>query len=427
MEITNIKDFCKLIGFKGRFREKIAKELDEKLNIFENEINEKKLNKEDYIIFGGMVKSLYNLRSCTDIDFIIDVPQGTDIVMFDSEQLIDFGVSDNFCEVYFNPTNPRNYKTQQSANVDTKKQDNNPKILEQDEKPKILEQDKNPKILEQKSKFSCSGLKMGIYWSLYRQLIHRFQFMTGQIPKKNYVFKDFIDDKSNFISYRGFYFAKLEWEFLRDELKRLDLGYVSKKQEGDMENYIKFYSPDSNTQDALCFCKSASRYIFLHIGHEMSNGGKEIIIRRQSNKVRNIIGNILTDFHSFNHNHENIMTKIQYGQIWDNILLTSLFGHEMPNGFFKFILFANGGITIYSQDKIILPQLPIIIKGKIKYVVNDDKWKIVYNFDNFENTMFNTKEYKLTILDLMKTIFHLHKTYDQLCISNKVAIEYKPF
>ena len=385
-------------------------EIDSKLDILENELVNQAFTKDNIYIFGGFVKCFYGLRPCSDIDFIIDVSQGTQINKFNSEILQDFGLSENFCEEYYNPTNPKTYKLQQKIN--------------QEKKQVIVPSSDIPNILQQKCIFSCSGLKMGVYWPIYRQMLARFFYMVNQELKTYYTLKDFLADETNFIDYRGFKVAKIEFEFLRDEMKRIDLGRMSKKHKDDISNYKKKYKPDKNVCDALLFNKKTFKYNIFYIGNEMENGGKQMLLRRASNKIRRIIGEMCEDFNSFPHTNPIILDTNNFTNSFDNVLLTSIFNLNMAElDDVKYLFYRNGGISIFLPNHGFLYHDEIIMQGKIRCIYDGSKYKLQFSIGELPAQLDN-KEYKLRLLDLMKTVFQIHKTYDQLIISNKVQIEY---
>jgi len=386
-------------------------EIDSKLDILEEELKNQTFSKDKIYIFGGFVKCFYGLRPCSDIDFIIDVPQGTKINKFQNEILQDFGLSENFCEEYYNPTNPKTYKLQQKVNNEKK------------DDTVVLED--LPLILRQKCIFSCSGLKMGVYWSIYRQLLARYFYTVNHELKTYYTLKDFLLDKNNFIEYRGFMIAKIEYEFLRDEMKRIDLCRMSKKQKDDISNYKKLYKPSKNDCDALLFTKKTFEYNIFYIGNNLENGGKQMLLRRASNKIKRIIGELCEDFHSFNHENPIIIDTNNFSNVFDNVLITSIFNVNMAElEYVNYLFYCNGGISFFLPNHGFLYHDKIIMQGKMRFHYDGAKYKLHFSIGDLPSTL-NNKEYKLRLLDLMKIVFHIHKTYDQLLISNKVLIEYK--
>lgn len=410
--IDNIEEYLFSQGLnKEHFNNALVIEIDKKLDLFEEELSKINADKSQYYICGGFVKTFYNLRTSDDIDYIIDVKQGTNINMIKNPLFSDFGLSQNFCEEYYNSTNPKLYKKQQKTNTVKKEE--------------VIE-NKFCNILCQTTPFSCSGLKINVYWSLFRQLLYRYHKLVNESEYNIYCLKEFIDDKNNFIQYRGFNIFKIEFEFIRDEMKRADLKKYSQKHINDIKTYIQKYSPNNNVKDALLFnSKRCINYNFIYLGSLNDNGGTQLLLRKTSNQTRNVIAEICKDFQPLILEYNTSMDFNQYDKIYDNILLTSIL--NLPLGIrFKYILYINGGITIYLPNDIneyCLYNNEYIMKGDMTFELDNVKGKILYNIDSLPKE-YNLMEYKLSLTDLMRTVLSIHKTYDKLCSKRNVMIEY---
>ena len=209
-----------------------------------------------FVVAGGMVKASYGLRDAKDLDFLVLDHHGDleghyhpDLGSGKLKHFHDFGRTYYPCERYFFPTRPDWYQAQKKYSRPVSKETGEAGMEEGD----LFGSQWIPK-------FSASGLKASRYFPIFQWLWERYRTLSvredpsleDEIPPL-----DTLDDlmvQPQFGFYRwGIRFAPIEWEFQRDHLKDLDLGWVSKKQIGDIERFRQYYG----LTDALGFLKNS--------------------------------------------------------------------------------------------------------------------------------------------------------------------------
>ena len=190
-----------------------------------------------FVIAGGMVKSSWGLRDAKDLDFLVCDHSGKLEGNYHPnlgspllKHFHDFGRTYYPCEKYFFPVRPEWYKAQKNYRKSTI----------QTEKTENTENTEELFGSQWIPKFSASGLKASRYFPMLQWLWDRYRQNDDDIPPLLSLDDLMLNPQLGF--YRGgMKYAPIEWEFQRDHLKDIDLGWVSKKQVGDIDTYQNLY------------------------------------------------------------------------------------------------------------------------------------------------------------------------------------------
>jgi hypothetical protein len=412
---------------------------------------------ERYVISGGSVKAVYQLRDSKDIDFILyDIDNemeknGIFYPKFDKEIDIfsDFGKTYYSNEDYYLPANPELYNDQKEFKENQRKQ-------------KKVE--KGPFCLT--CDFSASGLKIGRYFPIYRTYMNQFLLNKG-INKKLKEMDDLIFDETFYIYRFGFKHLKLECEVLRDCMKDIDLTRVSKKQILDFHlihkcYYHYFKSNNINLLKLNQYINLPLTYkpnILLAIDHsiyhgELYNTGYDVIIRKAPLFLSNIVyelmkeGNCLLIEREKENDIENLNMEKNSLIEYNHVLLTSLPAIIKEQGkiyeptYWNYLIDEFGNINIFFNKRMCSLEQNCFMKtniidkyylaGELKILNMDEKTiKIVFCVDkdnwiklleNKYETKFVRKYYE-NMINIFKNIIQIHKQYDALC-NKKLSIEF---
>lgn len=179
-----------------------------------------KIKPEDrfrYLLAGSAIKALYNIRDCSDIDFFV-LDHEDNIEKYGSYKP-DIGIGniyDDFGKTYYSneefyyPMIPELYELQQEE-----------KRIRRGVAEEITT------ILNNKPKFSVSGLKAGRYVDIFSCLSKKMGYNIDNLD-------DLVFDPDCKIFVFGCPIICLKLELLRDNMKDIDLGRISRKQMYDM-------------------------------------------------------------------------------------------------------------------------------------------------------------------------------------------------
>lgn len=412
---------------------------------------------ERYVISGGSVKAVYQLRDSKDIDFILyDVDNemeknGNFYPKFDKEIDIfsDFGKTYYSNENYYLPANPELYNDQKEFKENQRKQ-------------KKVE--KGPFCLT--CDFSASGLKIGRYFPIYRTYMNQFLLNKG-INKKLKEMDDLIFEETFYIYRFGFKHLKLECEVLRDCMKDIDLKRVSKKQILDFHIIHKCYYQYFNSNNIKLLkinqyinlplpCKPE---ILLSIDHsiyhgEQLNAGYDVIIRKAPLFLSNIVydlmkeGKCLLIEREKENDIENLNMEKNSLIEYNHVLLTSLpaiikeYGKIYEPTYWNYLIDEFGNVNIFFNKRMCSLEQNCFMKtniidkyylaGELKILNMDEKTiKMVFcvdkdNWIKLLEDKYETKfvrKYYENMINIFKNIIQIHKQYDALC-NKKLSIEF---
>ena len=410
-----------------------------------------------YLISGGSVKAVYQLRDSKDIDFILyDIDNEMEknrnfYPKFDKDIDIfsDFGKTYYSNEDYYLPANPELYNDQKEFKENQRKQ-------------KKIE--KGPFCLT--CDFSASGLKIGRYFPIYRTYMNQFLLNKG-INKKLKEMDDLIFDNTYYIYRFGFKHLKLECEVLRDCMKDIDLTRVSKKQILDFHLIHKCYFQyfKSNNINLLKLNQynnlplSYKPNTLLSIDHsiyhgEQLNSGYDVIIRKAPLFLSSIVYDLMkegkcilierlkeNDIENFDMEKNSL---IEY----NHVLISSLpaiikeYGKVYEPTYWNYLIDEYGNINIFFNKRMCSLEQNCFMKtniidkyylaGELKILIADEKTiKIVFcvdkdNWIKLLEEKYETKfvrKYYENMINIFKNIIQIHKQYDALC-DKKISIEF---
>lgn len=178
----------------------------------------------NYLLAGSVIKSAYNVRDCADVDFLVLDHEGQ-INDFYPEVGVsgifeDFGKTYYGNEEYYFPMIPEMYEKQKKM-----------KDAMREEPSKI---DEPLTILNNFPKYSVSGLKAGRYIDIFSGECKRIGYSVGNMD-------DLVFNPENRIYFLGCPVIQLKLEMIRDNIKDIDLGRISRKQLHDLHFLKKNY------------------------------------------------------------------------------------------------------------------------------------------------------------------------------------------
>ena len=178
----------------------------------------------NYLLAGSVIKSAYNVRDCADVDFLV-LDHENQIKNFYPEVGIsgifeDFGKTYYGNEEYYFPMIPEMYEKQKKM-----------KEAMRVEPEKVVEP---LTILNNFPKYSVSGLKAGRYIDIFAGECRRIGYVVENMD-------DLVFNPENRIYFLGCPVIQLKLEMIRDNIKDIDLGRVSRKQLHDLHFLKKNY------------------------------------------------------------------------------------------------------------------------------------------------------------------------------------------
>jgi hypothetical protein len=408
-----------------------------------------------YVISGGSVKAVYQLRDSKDIDFILyDLDNEIEKIgkfypKFEKNIDIfsDFGKTYYSNEEYYLPANPDLYLDQKE-------------FKENQRKAKKLE--KGPFCLT--CDFSASGLKIGRYFPIYKTYMNQYLINWGRETRLREM-DDLIFDETYYIYRFGFKHMKLECEVLRDCMKDIDLTRVSKKQIFDFHLIHKYYYQYFNSKNINLL--KLNQYVnlplsnkpdtLLTIDHsiyhgETLNSGYDVIIRRAPLFLSKIVNNLMTEGKCILIERENEIENknIEMNSLieYNHVLISSLPGIIKERGktyeptYWNYILDEYGNINVFFNRRMVSLEQNCFMKtnvinryylaGELKMMIVDDKTiKMVFCVDKVNclkllEEKFESKfvrRYYENMINIFKNIIQIHKQYDALC-DRKISIEF---
>jgi len=382
-----------------------------------------------YVLAGSVAKSVYNIRDCSDIDFFVldhedSIEKYTSYKPNTGEGIYDdFGKTYYCNEKFYFPMIPEMYKKQQELKkTRTKRTD-------------------TLTILNNYPEYSVSGLKAGRYVDIYGALCRKLGYNVNNLD-------DIVYNPECHIYFLGCPILALKLEMARDIVKDIDLGRISKKQLHDIHyldrNYGFLFSDSHRTIfgfDRLSDHKIMRSMIQLELNcyHiPMEDGAAyDLIIRRYPMYIQDMLGTLIKNgpllvsdvFTTKTGDIRNVYQKPLLSSLKDKMEISG----KLENVWYYYECSKNGEISVYispkDEDDISLYE-EVCISGNIRVEIIEGVKKLSINvsgkkmkniYQKIENPD-KRKEYRMTLINLMKNMIQLHKIID--ChTQEKIAVD----
>jgi len=373
-----------------------------------------------YVLAGSVAKSLYNVRDCSDIDFFV-LDHEDNIEKYASyKPNTGEGIYDDFGKTYYSneafyfPMIPEMYKKQQEW---------------KQTRPKRTD---TITILNNYPEYSVSGLKAGRYVDIYCALCRKLGYDV-------YNLDDVVFNPECHIYFLGVPVLALKLEMARDIVKDIDLGRISKKQLHDMHYLDKNYGflfSDTHRNifgfDRLSDYKMMRSIIQLELNcyHIPMEGGAayDLVIRRYPMYIQDMLATlikkgplIVSDIFAIRHGDiRNIYQKPLLSSLKDKMEISG----ELEDVWYYYEINKIGEISLYilpkdTEEEISLYE-EVCISGNIRVEINEGSKKLSINvggkkmkniYQKIENPD-KKKEYRGSLINIMKNMIQLHKIID---------------
>ena len=382
-----------------------------------------------YLLAGSVAKSIYNVRDCSDIDFLV-LDHEDNIEKYTSyKPNTGEGIYDDFGKTYYGnegfyfPMIPDMYKKQQEW------------------KQTRVKRTDTLTILNNSPEYSVSGLKAGRYVDIYCALCRKLGYNV-------YNLDDIVFNPECHVYFLGCPILAIKLEMARDIVKDIDLGRVSKKQLHDMHyldrNYGFLFSESHRTIfgfDRLTEYKITQSMIQLelncyHIPKE-DGAAYDLVIRRYPMYIQDMLSTLIKNGPLLVSDVFTIKT-IDIRNVYQKPLLSSLkdkmeISGKMTDISYYYECSINGEISLYiltkEEDDISLYE-ESCITGNIRVEISEGVKKLSVNvsgkkmkniYQKIENPD-KRKEYRVTLINIMKNMIQLHKIVD--ChTQEKIAVD----
>jgi hypothetical protein len=383
-----------------------------------------------YVLAGSVAKSIYNVRDCSDIDFFVldhedNIEKYTSYKPNTGEGIYDdFGKTYYGNEAFYFPMIPEMYKKQQEW------------------KQTRVKRTDTLTILNNYPEYSVSGLKAGRYVDIYCALCRKLGYAV-------YNLDDIVSNPECHIYFLGCPILALKLEMARDIVKDIDLGRISKKQLHDMhyldKNYGFLFSDAHRTIfgfDQLSDYKMMKSMIQLELNcyHiPMEDGAAyDLVIRRYPMYVQDMLGTLIKKgpllvsdvFASRTSDIRNVYQKPLLSSLKDKMEISG----KLNDVWYYYECSKNGEISLYILAKDAEEDISIYeevcISGNIRVEISEGVKKLSVNvggkkmkniYQKIENPD-KKKEYRGTLINLMKNMIQLHKIID--ChTQEKIAVD----
>lgn len=268
-------------------------------------------------LLGGLSKSIWGVSITTDADYIILVPQEIDYRRYRPNVLVpgvydDFGYTFYHDELFYCPENDKNYEERQKLKIS-----------------EFRSEFWDGKLFPGEETYAkdCSGLRINRYFNYFKHDCNLFLKSEGTELTS-------IDDIPLNMKFHynlfGMKFMRLDFEIVRDEIKTIDMGRVSKKQMyhfhniqekyGDMFNYTwlgKFFSKDT-------WCDKTEKRVIeeLYHGDTRVPYVKRVVIRKPSKLTNEIVAEFFKDYPAINVSLTGKGDDYMY--VYENVYLSSI-------------------------------------------------------------------------------------------------------
>jgi hypothetical protein len=383
-----------------------------------------------YVLAGSVAKSVYNIRDCSDIDFLV-LDHEDNIEKYASyKPNTGEGIYDDFGKTYYGneafyfPMIPEMYKKQQEWKQTRAKRTD------------------TLTILNNYPEYSVSGLKAGRYVDIYCALCRKLGYNV-------YNLDDVVSNPECHIYFLGVPILAIKLEMARDIIKDIDLGRISKKQLHDMHYLDKNYSflfSDSHRNifgfDQLSDYKMIRSMIQLELNcyHiPMDDGAAyDLVIRRYPMYIQDMLATLIKKSPLLVSDIFTIRTG-DIRNVYQKPLLSSLkdrmeISGKLEDVWYYYEINKIGEITLYilqkdAEEDISLYE-DVCISGNIRVDISDGVKKLSINvggkkMKNIYQKIFDPdkkKEYRGTLINIMKNMIQLHKIVD--ChTQEKIAVD----
>lgn len=428
-------------------------------NIFLN-MKIKPCDRERYLLAGSVIKSMYNVRDCADVDFFV----------LDHESHIERygryapnvgmpGIFDDFGKTYYG--NEDFYYDMNSGLYDKQKE-------EKEKQREVFTVAQEPMmILNNYPKFSVSGLKAGRYIDIYSAECRGMGYDIDCLD-------DLVSDPDLRIYFLGCPVIQLKLEMIRDIIKNIDLKRVSLKQMHDLHylrhncEYLFSMSDLTDLGFSRLETKSQSMIrkpkidLVLNCYHRpartIEKVGLDLVIRRMPLYLEDLMRTMVLEGPLLvSQNNEE--SEVDGRRVYQRPLLSSL-PHNMENGdsvvnvLYYYELSSNGELKIlinpvdetgmdvsFFRDICIVGSIRVdqienvrkVMSSETKkeeesveivkkiYVSVDTGGKMKRIFSQIP-LVERKKEYRMMLFNFMKSVITLHKLVD-VHTKEKVVIE----
>ena len=384
----------------------------------------KPIDIQRYLLAGSVIKSAYNVRDCADVDFfILDHEDNIEKYGRYAPDVGIPGIFDDFGKTYYAneefyfPMIPEMYERQKEI------------------KKKEIIPDKSPKnITNNFPKFSVSGLKAGRYIDIYSSECKKIGFDIDNLD-------ELVTNPNNRIYFLGCPVIQLKLEMVRDNVKDIDLGRVSRKQLHDLHflktNYEYLFSRNESIE--FCFEKLKDKEKFkkskIHIGLNCYHKelisedkvGYDLVIRRYPLFVEDITAKIINESPLLI-SRDNDVYYDDCRLTYQKPLISSLPATLMTpskvevNVIYYFEVSEMGEIKIFINTEDEMTDVSffrnVCMTGNMKVEINDGIKKIFISISGnkmkkiYSQIPTYDKKYKLLLINLMRNIIQTHKIID---------------
>jgi hypothetical protein len=383
-----------------------------------------------YVLAGSVAKSVYNVRDCSDIDFFVldhedNIEKYASYKPNTGEEIYDdFGKTYYGNEGFYFPMIPDMYKKQQEW------------------KQTRVKRTDTLTILNNYPEFSVSGLKAGRYVDIYCALCRKLGYNV-------YNLDDVVSNPECHIYFLGCPVIALKLEMARDIVKDIDLGRISKKQLHDMHyldrNYGFLFSDSHRTIfgfDRLSDYKMMRSMIQLELNcyHIPMEGGAayDLVIRRYPMYVQDMLENLIKKgpllvsdvFPTKTSDIRNVYQKPLLSSLKDRMEISG----KPEDVWYYYECSKNGEISVYIQakdaDEDVSLYDEVCISGNIRVEIIEGSKKLSVNVSGKKMKNIyqkitdpdKRKEYRGTLINIMKNVIQLHKIID--ChTQEKIAVD----
>lgn len=384
----------------------------------------KPVDRHRYLLAGSVIKSAYNVRDCADVDFfVLDHEDNIEEYGRYAPDIGIPGIFDDFGktfygnEEYYFPMIPEMYERQKALK---KKEDLSEKL------PK--------NIMNNFPKYSVSGLKAGRYIDIY----------AAECKKVGYYF-DNLDELVSNPDFRVYFMGcpviQLKLEMVRDNMKGIDLGRVSKKQLHDLHylrtNYEYLFSRTDFNEFGLDRFKDKERMkkTKIHLGlncyHKElvsdEKAGYDLVIRRTPIFLEEITAKLIRESPLLISRENDIIDgdcRLTYQKPLLSSLPGSLFTPSKTeiNVVYYFEISDFGEIKIFINSEGEQTDISfyenVCITGNLKVEVIEGVKKIFVGISGnkmrkiYAQIPNQEKKYKMVLINFMKNLIQMHKMID---------------
>ena len=377
----------------------------------------------NYLLAGSIIKSAYNVRDCADVDFLV-LDHENQIKKFYPEVGVsgifeDFGKTYYGNEEYYFPMIPEMYEQQKKM-----------KETMRAEPEKVVEP---LMILNNFPKYSVSGLKAGRYIDIFSGECKRIGYAVGNMD-------DLVFNPENRIYFLGCPVIHLKLEMIRDNIKDIDLGRVSRKQLHDLhflkKNYEFLFTQTECREFGFDrFLGGDIRHPKIVLGLNCYNRplisdskiGYDLVIRRIPLYLQDIT-RIMIEQAPLLISSGNDIREFDFKRIYQSPLLSSLPASMKRDGkivevSYYYEVSSVGEIKIYinpSEEVSLFRDVCITGHIRIESGETRETKKILISVDGAKmkriygqiGNMDIRKEYRMRLIIFMKNLIQIHKMVD---------------